>query len=566
MALVTSADIVVVGSGLGGMMAALRAHDLRLKAVIIEKCPYYGGTSAFSGGGIWIPNHRWLKDVDSPEQALAYLHRITRGKGDDRKFRAFLDNAPVMAEYAMSLGARLFMLESVPDYFSEVEGAMSGRQLSPRDYVAKPLGDEFHRMRASYPGFFVAGRYQLGLNALGPLMNRGKGWLKESFKLVAGYWADIGWRLKTSRDSRLSMGSAFVGYLRQAMMERDIPLLLNTGLIGLEKSGDRVTGVRVVHNGNERVIAASAVILAAGGFDQNQAMRDSYHPVHTDAANSLTPPGGNEGDAIRAGQAIGAAIENMENSWWAPSFRIPTRNNMREPSGQLIFERARPGSVCVNRLGKRFVNEAVSYDRFGHAMIADHQKTGANLPCWMIFDARYRRNYNVSNLLPGWLCPDSRLPPEYLDSILYRAATIEDLAGKIDVDPETLMKTVAAMNDYARTGKDLEFQHGDFVYDRAFGEAGNLPNPNLGLIAKAPFYAIKVELGDLGTKGGLRVDECARVLDVAGDPIKGLYATGNTTGSLFVDTYPGPGSTLGAAMTFAFVGANHAAADLAGPA
>lgn len=499
----TSADIVVVGSGQGGMMTALRAHDRGLKPLIIEKCSHYGGTSAFSGGGIWIPNHRWLKGVDTPEKALTYLRAITRGQGDDDKFRAFIDNAPAMAEYAMSLGADLFMLESVPDYFSEEEGAVSGRQLSPRDYIAKPLGLEFHRMRSAYPGFFVAGRYQLGLNALGPLMNRGKGWMREGFKLVGGYWADLGWRLRTPRDSRLSMGSAFVGYMRKAMVDRDIPLLLNTALVGLERTGNRVTGIRVNHNGNHRVIAAGAVMLAAGGFDQNQAMRDQYHSVHTKVANSLTPPGGNEGDAIRAGQEIGAAIENMENSWWCPSFSIPAQNNLREPAGQLIFERARPGSVCVNRLGKRFVNEACSYDRFGHAMIADHRKTGANLPCWMVFDARYRHRYNVSNLLPGWLCPDKRLPPEYLDNIIYRAGTIEELARKIEIDPDALAATVRSMNDYARTGKDPEFHRGDFLFDRAFGDSGAGPNPNLGPIEKAPFYAIKVELGDLGTKGGL---------------------------------------------------------------
>ena len=375
----------------------------------------------------------------------------------------------------------MFKLAGVPDYFSEVEGSLSGRQLSPNDFDGKCLGEEFHRMRTTYPGFLVFDRYQLGLNALGPLLNRQKGWLWHGFKLIAGYWADLGWRLKTPRDSRLSMGSAFVGAMRKAMMDRDIPLLLNTGLVSLETTGDRVTGVRVRYNGNERVIAARAVMLAAGGFDQNQEMRDKYHPVPTMVASSLTPPGGNQGDAIRAGQAIGADIENMENAWWCPTVLLPGRaNNTQMPAGQTFFDRARPGSLCVNRLGKRFVNEACSYDRFGLAMIEDYKKTGGNVPCWMVFDARYRYKYNVSNLMPGWASPDRKVPPEYWDNVLYRADTIEELARKIEVAPDILVQTVELMNGYAKTGLDLEFHRGETAYDQAFGDPTSRPNVNLG--------------------------------------------------------------------------------------
>lgn len=558
----TSVDLAVVGSGLAGMMSAVRAHDLGLRVVVIEKSAYYGGTSTFSGGGIWIPNHLWQNGEDTPERVLSYLRTITRGKGDDRKFEAFIENAPLMANYALSLGAGLHKEVGLPDYFSEVDGYGVGRQLTPNDFDGKCLGEEFHRMRMTYPGYMAFDRYQMGLSAIGPLISRQKGWLWQAFKLVAGYWADIGWRFKTSRDSRLSLGSAFVGCMRKAMMDRDIPLLLNTSLTGLEKKGDRVTGIRVSHNGNERSIAARTIILAAGGFDQNQEMRDKYHPVRTAVTSSLTPPGGNEGDAIRLGQAIGADIENMEHSWWCPTVIIPGRNNTRVPAGQVFWDRGRPGTVCVNRLGRRFVNEACSYDRFGHAMIEDQKKTGANVPCWMIFDARYRHNFNVSNLMPGWASSDRKLPPDYWDNVLYCADTIDALARKIEIDPEILSTTIRSMNEYARTGRDLEFNRGELAYDKAFGDPRGRPNTNLGPIDKAPFYAVKLELGDLGTKGGLRVDEHARVLDTVGNPIEGLYATGNTTGSLFVDTYPGPGSTLGAAMTFAFVAVNHAADKL----
>lgn len=558
---IISADVVVVGSGLGGMIAAIRAHDLGLKTVLIEKSHYYGGTSAFSGGGIWIPNHRDIRDRDSREKALSYLREVTRGKADDRKLEVYVDNASEMVEYARSVGAELFTAEGLPDYFSELPGSVEGRQLNPAAFDGKRLGDEFFRMRMTYSGFLAHDRYALGLASIFALTTREKGWIKETIKLIGGYWADIGWRMKTARDSRLSMGRAFVGYLRKAMMDRNIPLLLNTRLIGIVKTEDRVSGVRVNHNGNEYVIDARAVILAAGGFDQNQEMRNQYHSVKTEVASSLTPKGANEGDAIRAGQEIGADIENMEHSWWSPTMRLPGKDTT-QIAGQLFFDRSRPGTICVNRLGKRFCNESISYDRFGHAMIEDHKKTGAAVPCWMIFDGRYRHNYPVSNIMPGWASSDKKLPPEFWDNVIYRADTVEELARKIEVDPEALATTVRTFNGYAKTGKDLEFHRGDTAYDKFFGDGRNKPSANLGPIDKAPFYAVKLELGDLGTKGGLRVDEHARVVDRAGKPIEGLYATGNTTGSLFLDTYPGPGSTLGPAMTFGYVSANHAASIL----
>lgn len=553
-----STDMLVVGSGLGAMITAIRSHDLGLKVVMIEKSHVYGGTSALSGGGIWIPVNPDLKTEDSREKALSYLRAVTRGKADDRKLEAYVDNAASMVDYARSVGAKIYKADGYPDYFPEHPDALAGRHMLSGDFDGKLLGDEFFRMRMTYPAFLAFDRYALNLDAAYALMSRQKTWLWEGFKVVAGYWADIPWRLKTARDSRLAMGRAFVGFFRKAMMERDIPLLLNTRLVGLERDEHRVVGARVNHDGNEYMIEARSIMLAAGGFEQNQEMRDKYHAVKTEVANTLTPQGANEGDAIRAGREIGADIDNMDSAWWVPTIRLPGKNNTRI-AGQLFFDRSRPGMICVNRLGKRFCNEALSYDRFGNAMIEDHRKTGANLPCWTLFDARFRKNYPAGDILPGWVRPDSKLPPEYWDSIIYRADTIEELARKIDVDPATLATTIRTFNEYARTGKDLEFHRGESDYDKFFGDSRGKPNTNLGPLDKAPFYAIKTELGDIGTKGGLRVDEDARVLDTEGKPIEGLYATGNTTGSLFVDVYPGAGSTLGPALVFGFLGANHAA-------
>lgn len=553
-----SVDVVVVGSGLGGMMAAIRAHDLGLKTILIEKGHLYGGTSALSGGGVWIPANVGLGDKDSSDKAMSYLRAVTRGKSGREVLRAYIDNGQAMVEYGHSIGMQLVSATGYPDYFSERPDAVAGRTMLAVDFDGKLLGDELFRMRRTYPSFMVFDRYALNLNGAYALLGRQKGWLLEGFKLVAGYWADIRWRMKTALDSRLSMGRALVGSLRKAMLERDIPLLLNTKLVGIEQVESRVSGVRLSHNGNEYVMNARAVILASGGFDQNQEMRDKYHAVKTEVANSLAPDGANEGDGIRLGQQIGADLENMESAWWTPVIRLPGKNNT-EIAAQVFFDRSRPGVICVNRLGRRFCNESISYDRFGAAMIEDARKTGANIPCWMIFDARYRHNFPTSDILPGWVTPDSRLPPEYWDNILYRAESIDELARKIEVNPRIFAETIRNMNTYAGTGKDLEFQRGETDYDRFFGDARAKPNSNLGPIDTAPFYAVKIELGDIGTKGGLRVDEHARVLNTAGTAIDGLYATGNTTGSLFADVYPGAGSTLGPALVFGFISANHAA-------
>lgn len=562
---VGSVDMLVVGSGLGGMMSAIRAHDLGLKTVMIEKSHVYGGTSALSGGGIWIPVNPEMGDEDSHEKAMSYLRSLIGHGADERKLRAYVENAATMVDYARSVGVNLFRANGYPDYFSELPDAVDGRQMLSGDFDGKRLGDEFFRMRQTYPAFMAFGRYALNLDAAYTVPSRQKGWLWAGFKLVAGYWADIAWRLKTARDSRLSMGQAFVGALRKAMMERGIPLILNTRLVGIEKDDRRVTGVRVLRNGNEHVIPTRAVMLATGGFEHSQAMRDTYHSVRTEAISTLTPQGGNEGDAILAGQKIGADLDNMDSAWWVPTIRLPGKNNTAF-SGQVFFDRSRPGIIAVNRLGNRFCNEALSYDRFGQAMIQDHRETGANLPSWLIFDAKYRHTFPISDILPGWVRGDKYLPQEFWDAVLFRADTVAELAAKIELDPKSLEATVERFNTFAKSGKDLDFHRGDAPYDKFFGDARAQPNSNLRPISKPPFYAVKVELGDIGTKGGLRVDEHARVISTDGEPIEGLYATGNTTGSVFRDVYPGAGSTLGPAMVFGFLGAGHAASLLGGEA
>lgn len=556
-------DVVVAGSGGAGLLAALRAAHLGLSVIVIEKSHRYGGTSAASGGGLWIPNHGLAGHIDDEAKALEYLGAVTQG-ADPKRLRAYVENGRRMVSYLAEVGIRFDVIPDLPDYFSNAPGAVAGRALFPAETDGRLLGDEYLAMREPPYAFKMLNRYSVDLGQSFALSQRRFGWRWVAAKILLKYWLDIRWRMKTRRDRRATMGASLIAGLRRELQRRGVPVLLNTGLERLDVAEGRVVGVGLSANRPRSYLHAKAVVLAAGGFEQNQAMRDRCMAVPTDAKWSLTPAGGNVGDAIRAGEAIGAATEFMECAWWAPSMQLPAREVPNvDITHPMFFDHRHPHSVCVNRLGFRFVNESCSYDRFGIAMMDDHRRTGANVPCWMIFDATYRRKYACGGIMPRSVMPDRDIPPDWWDNYVYRADSIEALAGKLGLEGGRLAQVVSEMNHYAATGVDLEFNRGAEVYDRYFGDARVTPNPCLGPIEERPFYAIRIDLGDLGTKGGLKADERARVLDRQGEPIPGLYAAGNSSASAFGNCYPGSGGTLGPALTFAFIAANDIAAAVA---
>ncbi|MGH8446624.1 MAG: FAD-binding protein, partial [Solimonas sp.] len=319
--------------------------------------------------------------------------------------------------------------------------------------------------------------------------------------------------------------------------------------------GDRVTGVVVGGaSGPRRITARKGVILAAGGFESNQKMREQYLPQPTSADWTAAPPC-NTGDAIRAAQELNADVGFMQHAWWTPTVRVPSEEKCRG----LFSERALPGCIVVNRLGKRFANEAQDYLDFVQAMYDDHAKTGANLPAWMIFDARFRHKYNAGPLVSGSVTPDFLLPAGWRGSVFHRAETLAELAQQIGVDAQGLTDSVKRLNGYAQTGVDAEFNKGGNSYDVYYGDPTMQPNPCLAPIVKPPFYALKLNAGEIGTKGGLLTDEHARVLDKSGQPIAGVYAIGNTSASVMGSSYPGAGATLGPSLTFGYIAANHIA-------
>jgi len=306
----------------------------------------------------------------------------------------------------------------------------------------------------------------------------------------------------------------------------------------------------VTRDGRPALIRAGrGVVLAAGGFERNEQMRRRYQrqPIGTEWT---TGAAGNTGDAITAGEAAGAALDLMDDAWWGPSIPL---------SGGPYFclaERSLPGCLLVNGAGQRFVNESAPYVDAVHAMYDGHCDAVPHIPSWLITDQRYRNSYVFAGLPPRKPLPRRW----YAAGAVYRAPTVAELADQVGIDPAALAKTVVRFNEFAQAGRDEDFHRGNSAYDRYYSDPRRRPNPCLAPLDTPPFYAVKIVPGDLGTKGGLRTDERARVLRADGTPIAGLYAAGNTSAAVMGHSYAGAGATIGPAMTFGYL----AALDLAG--
>jgi len=553
-----SVDLLVVGSGAGAMTAALVGHDAGANVLLIEKGEQYGGSSAMSGGGLWIPCNHLAREAgmqDTPEAAWKYFKGCVGDATPDDRLRAYLENAPKLLEYLCAkTRAEFIPLLEYADYYPRIEGSTpGGRCLDPVNFSGKELGDEFVKMRESAPQQQILGRISMTIPEARISLARTKGWMWTLTRLFLRYLLDIPWRFKSKRDRNLAMGNALVGMLRASLMDRDVPLWLETPAKSLIFEGDRVVGVEAERDGKRiRIRAEKAVILAAGGFEANQAMRDKYLPQPSKAEWSSANPN-NTGDIINMGIDAGAAIGLMDEAWWGPAVKFPADDRARF----FVIELSLPGSVLVNKQGRRFVNEAAPYGDKVAAMYAKNTPEAETIPSYLIFDANFRNKYPVGPLLPGQQQPDWAAPKDVM-SLIVKADSLRELAEKLGIDADGLEATVAKMNEYAKTGVDTEFGRGDTIFDQYYGDLNQKPNPNLGPIDKAPFYAMRTWPGELGTKGGLLVDAKARVLNEAGNVIPGLYATGNCSASVMGHTYPGPGATLGPATTFGFVAARDA--------
>lgn len=537
-------DFAVVGSGGGGMTAALAAADAGQDTLVVEKGANFGGTTGISGGGIWVPNNPTLRREghdDSRESIRTYLNTITGGQVPQARIDAFIDNGPAaMQLLEKSRWLRFFWVKGYADYHPELEGGrVLGRSIEANPFDTRKLGEDEQFLRPNG----MAGPLGLWVTAKD---YHDLAMVKRTWR---GRWMSVvaAWRVSSNVVRRRHMattGRALVSRLRMALKDAGVPLWLTSPMTELVVEDGVVTGLVVERDGAPvRIRARNGVLLATGGFDHNVAMREQHLP---DGGKEDISGGAREntGDGIVAGEQVGASTAFMDDAWWMPS--------VKHPAGAvipLVSERSIPPSVIVSgRTGERFTNEAAPYVNFVHDQLA-----GGHLPLWFVMDAKARSRYPFARVLPGADFPEAF----YKAGTVHKAETLADLATRIGVPADALTATVERFNGFARSGKDVDYGRGDSAYDRYYGDP-TLPNPAIDALERGPYYAIRVEAGDLGTKGGLVCDEHSRVLRGDGSVIEGLYATGNTSASVMANEYPGAGGTIGPAIVFGYIAARHA--------
>ena len=534
-------DVVVAGSGAAGMTAALTAAHLGLSALVIEKAGSFGGSTARSGGGIWAPGNSVLRAAgvaDTPEQARAYLAHVAEGVPAARR-EAVLAHGPEMLGLVLAkTPVRFAWVPGYADYYPEAPGGLAaGRSIEPVPLDGRRvLGEELAHLARPYLPSPVAitqaeyrwlslGRHPRGVRAAARVAVRAA-------------------RARLLGQRTLSMGQALTAGLRAGLAASDVPVWLDTALAGLVVEDGRVTGVRATRDGETVLIRARrGVLIATGGFERDEQMRRRYQRAPT-GTQWTTGATGNTGDGIRAGLDLGAATGLMDDAWWGPSIALPGGPYF------CLAERSLPGCVLVNGAGQRFVNESAPYVDAVHAMYEANTPENPHIPAWLVFDQRYRDRYVFAGLPPHRPLPRRW----YAAGAVIRADDLAGLAQAAGVDAEGLVKTVARFNEFAAAGRDEDFGRGDSAYDRYYGDP-RMANPNLAPLTRPPFYAVKIVPGDLGTKGGLRTDEMARVLRADGTVIEGLFAAGNASEAVMGRSYAGAGATIGPAMTFGYIAA-----------
>lgn len=557
----TDWDVVVVGSGAGGLAAALTAKLEGLDVLVVEKTGRIGGSTAISGGAVWVPLNDQAEAAghpDTPEAAWTYLAQTVGAAGDEALRRAFLEAGPRALRYLrertdVQLAARTYS----PDYHPDREGAaMGGRSLDPIEFDGRRLGRHFRTLRDPLPEFCVLGGMMVNMTDVKHLLavTRSFASWKHGTRLVLRYLAD---RLAGHhRGTRLLLGNALAARLFHSVLRQGIPFWLDTPALALAQDADgAVTGVRVRREGRDLLLRARrGVVVATGGFPWNAQMRAEHYPAPT-GPYSMSPEA-NVGEGIAMARQAGGVLGSGHAgpALWAPVsiLQRPDGSLLRYP--HLVWDRAKPGLIAVDARGHRFVNESTSYHEFVRGMYRANGEGGA-IPALLVCDSDFIEKWGLGLALPGGR------PREHLvrAGYLLRDATLEGLARQAGVDPAGLARTVAAFNPPAARGEDPAFGKGGTAYNRYLGDPEHQPNPCVAPVAKAPFYAVKVYPGDIGTALGVRADGHARVLDAHGAPIAGLYVAGNDMHSVMGGEYPAPGITLGPALVFGWAAGMHLA-------
>jgi 3-oxosteroid 1-dehydrogenase len=534
----SNTDVLIIGAGAAGLTAALAAHEAGASVRLIEKQDRLGGTAAISGGVVWLPDHDQMaaqgKD-DSAAEALAYFLSLDHGEMDEAVLGAFVTEARQMLSFLTGIDAiRLTMMPDYPDYYEDRPGAKAdgGRSLDNDLFDFTSLGEWKDRVFHNGP----APRMMLRETPLG-----GGSGVVDPAELLQ----------RADRDQR-GWGQALVGRLLKACLDRGIEPDLGCGGYRLCIENGQVTGA-IVERGDqqETINARQAVILATGGFEWNDALKHAFLRGPLDAPAS---PPTNKGDGLKMAMAAGASLGNMTSAWWVPTLAVP---ESEWQSGEVrnmpvLIERTLPHGLLVNRDGKRFCNEAANYSALAGAFHRFEPATYdyPNLPAYLIFDSQYRERYPLASFMPGTPLPDW----------VAKADTLAALAAKIGVDAQNLPATVNRFNDLAEQLDDQDFARGKTDYDRFYGDRSREgAGATLGALTKAPFYAVEIKMGALGTNGGPKTNAQGQILDVDGEPIAGLFGAGNVISAPTGSVYAGAGGTLGPALTFGYIAGRAAA-------
>jgi succinate dehydrogenase/fumarate reductase flavoprotein subunit len=554
-------DALVVGSGCAGMSAAVTAGHHGLNVLIVEKEPRFGGTTARSGGWLWIPGTSLARDwgiTESPDQARTYLRHEAGNSFDAARVDAFLTRGPEAVDFFIAKTALRFdMPLTFPDYHAEAPGgAQGGRSMVTRPFDGHELGPKLKDIGSPLPELTVFGMMLGSGKEIIHFMRATKSLVSAFYvaKRLSRHALDV---IRYGRGMTLTNGNALAGRLAKSAFDLNIPLWLSSPVRELIVENGTVRGAIVERDGKPvRVTARRGVVLACGGFPHDIERRKAMFPHAPTGAEHFSPgPTGNTGDGLRLAETAGGRVEDSlpNAAAWVP-VSVTTRKDGSKGVMPHFIDRAKPGVIAVTRDGKRFANEGNSYHDFVQEMMKA-AKPGEEIAAFLLCDHRALRKYGLGCVPPFPMPLGHHLETGYLK----RGETLAELAANAGIDAGGLEATIAKFNETAASGQDPAFGKGSRAYNRYQGDALHGPNPCIAPIKDGPFYAIKMVIGDLGTYAGIRTDENARALDGNGQPIAGLYAAGNDMASIMGGNYPGAGITLGPALTFGYIAGKHIA-------
>ena len=551
-------DVLVIGSGAGGMATAITAARGGLRVVIVEKAPVFGGTTAYSGGVLWIPGTAHASGADDAARARTYLQHETGNWFDADAVDTFLEAGPGMVEFFERETDVAFLPTLYPDYHPDAPGgAQVGRSLLAAPYDSSALGADLRRLRRPLETITFMGMMFNSSNAdIKHFFNATRSARSFAYvtKRLAAHAAEM---LRHGRGTTVTSGNALAARLARSCLDLGIPIHTDSPARTLLLEEGRIVGARVDRDGAcVEIRAGRGVVLASGGFAQAVARRaEAYGHLRSGGEHVSPVPEGNTGDGIDMATAVGAGFgyRYASTSAWMPVSKVPGKDGAARPFPHLL-DRYKPGVIAVLRDGRRFTNESDSYHDVGAAMIAACAGKDETA-CWLIADHPTVRRYGLGFAKPAPV----PLWPHLRSGYILRGRTLGALAERAGLDGAALVETVARYNEHAEHGEDPEFGRGSTAFNRFLGDPDHLPNPNVAPIRTGPFYALKLVMGDLGTFDGLVTTPVGEVLTDGGAPIPGLYAVGNDRASIMGGGYPGAGITLGPAMTFGYVTGRHLA-------